>query len=234
MLNFIVCDDNKKVVDDVEKTIDKIMMKNKYAYKTYKFLEYDKKFNKIMNSKLSSKIYILDIETPENSGIDVARKIRKKDINSTIIFLTSHQEMGVLLLQEEIMFLTFINKLSNAKTRLKQAILKSIELAGKRNAVRFQCHGTIFTIPLRDIIYITRDSVERKCLIKTDYTEFKLIKPLAEIKELLNEDFEYSHRACIVNKKRIHTIDKRHKTITFDNGEVIYLLTSKHIKELAK
>jgi two-component system response regulator AgrA len=232
MLNFIVCDDKKKIVDDVTKTINKVMIGNKYAYKIHKFYEYDNEFMKIVNSKMAAKIYILDIETPKKSGIDVARKIRTKDINSTIIFLTSHQELGEVLLQEEVMFLSFINKFNNSKTRLKKAIQKSIQFAGKRNAIRFQCHGAVFTIPTSDILYITRDSVERKCIIKTDYTEFKLIKPLSEMIELLGPDFAYSHRACIVNLKRIHLIDKHHRIIVFDNGNKLDLVSSKYVKEM--
>ena len=87
MINFIVVDDIAKFVDIVSNVITKVMMKNKFMYKTHCFNEYDDSFFDVMNSNLSNKIYILDIETKEASGIDVARKIRKFDVDSIIIFV---------------------------------------------------------------------------------------------------------------------------------------------------
>ena len=50
--------------------------------------------------------------------------------------------------------------------------------------------------------------------------------------ELLGPDFAYSHRACIVNLKRIHLIDKHHRIIAFDNGNKLDLVSSKYVKEM--
>ena len=86
MINFIVCDDNVSILNSVKEVISKMMMKNKQSYQIHPFVEYDAGFINKMNEKLTNKIYILDIETKMASGIDVARKIRQKDINSIIIF----------------------------------------------------------------------------------------------------------------------------------------------------
>ena len=86
------------------------MMKNNLSYKVHLYSDYNKSFIKMINQNLSNKIYILDIETPSESGINMARKIREKDIDSIIIFLTSHYELGPALLDEELMFLTFVSK----------------------------------------------------------------------------------------------------------------------------
>lgn len=230
MINFILCDDNAEILQGVKKVISNTMMKNDHAYEIYSFLEYDKSFYKIMNARMSNKIYILDIETKHSSGIDIARKIRVNDVNSIIIFLTSHDELGSVLLHDEIMFLTFINKLDNYPKRLVSSINKAVKVMGKNKILRFEHHSTVFTLPEKDILYITRDGVERKIIIKTDFSEFRLSKPLVEMTSLLGPDFVYSYRSCIVNKQRIVSIDKRRKKITFDNGEVCDLLSSKYLK----
>ncbi len=234
MINFILCDDNAEILNNVKKIISMTMMKNDYAYEIYSFSEYDNSFYKIMNARMSNKIYILDIETKRASGIDIARKIRVKDVNSVIIFLTSHDELGSVLLHDEIMFLTFINKLDDYPKRLTSSINKAVKVMGKNKILRFEHHGTVFTLPEKDILYITRDGVERKIVIKTDFSEFKLSKPLVEMASLLGPDFVYSYRSCIVNKQRIISIDKRRKKITFDNGEVCDLLSSKYLKGVAE
>ena len=232
MINFIVCDDNKNLLDNVVEIINKVMMKNRHEYKVHAFTDYNDKFMDIMNEKLSCKIYILDVEVPSKSGIDVARMIRKNDVDSVIIFLTSHNEVGSILLKEEIMFLTFICKFDDADKRLESSINKSLELVGKKMAIRFEDQGAIYTLPVKDIIYVMTDTIERKIIIKTDYVQFKVSKSLVEMENLLPSQFKHSHRACIVNVDRIRMIDKRNNKIIFDNDEAIDLLSKNFRKEL--
>ena len=130
------------------------------------------------------------------------------------------------------MFLTFINKFDNYKKRLESAIKKGIRIMGETNILHFEYHGSVFNIPEKDILYITRDNVERKVIIKTDSTEFRLSKSLAEMLELLSGCFIVTHRSCIVNSTRINVFDKRTKTITFDNGETLDMVSKKHVNEV--
>lgn len=234
MINFIICDDNLEMLQSVKDIINNVMMKNNYAYKIHPFTEYDHQFYQTMNSRISNKIYVLDIETKHSSGIDVARKIRIKDVNSVIIFLTSHDELGSVLLRDEIMFLTFINKLDNYKKRLQSAIRKSVQVIGKNKILRFEHHGAIFTIPEKDILYITRDAVERKIIIVTDTTEFKLSKTLSDMLSLLSNDFVQSHKSCIVNSRRVNIVNKRTKKIIFDTGVEIEFLSRKYFEGVTK
>lgn len=234
VINFIICDDNLEMLQNVKNIINNVMMKNNYAYKIHPFTEYDQQFYQTMNSRISNKIYVLDIETKHSSGIDVARKIRIKDVNSVIIFLTSHDELGSVLLRDEIMFLTFINKLDNYKKRLQSAIRKSVQVIGKNKILRFEHHGAIFTIPEKDILYITRDAVERKIIIVTDTTEFKLSKTLSDMLSLLSNDFVQSHKSCIVNSRRVNIVNKRTKKIIFDTGVEIEFLSRKYFEGVTK
>ena len=203
MVNFIVCDDNKPICKNIVNIIDNIMMKNKLEYKIHSYYDYDKKFMKIINNKMSNKIYILDIETPSASGIDVVRKIREVDVDSIIIFLTSHDELGYVILKQEFLFLSFICKFDDYENKLKSSIKKALEMIGQKQVLNILDHNSIYTIPLKDILYITRDSVDRKIIVITDYSEFKMNRSLNDIYNELNDDFVFSHRSCIVNKDRI-------------------------------
>lgn len=232
MINFIICDDEVLVRKNIEEIIVSFMMKNKLTYKTYLFNDYNKKFMNIINKKIGFKIYILDIETPSSSGIDIARKIRKNDVQSVIIFLTGHEELGSVVLKDELLFLSFINKFYDSKNRLISSIKMALEYSNQKKILRFEESGVIYTINADDILYITRDSIERKCIIRTDYAEFKTYKPLRKVVELLDERFVQSHRACFVNKNRVVSIDKQNGLITFDNSNVIDLLSKKFKKEL--
>lgn len=231
MINFIICDDHRVIRENIVKVVHEVMMRNKVAYNTHVFEDYDSNFIKIMKSKIPSKVYILDIEAPSGSGIDIARMIRQRDIDSVIIFLTSHDELGYTILKSQFMCLTFISKYDNYVGNLKSALKKAVKMAGSKQAIRFHDQGILYTIPLADILYVTRDSVERKCVIKTDYSLFKINKNLYDLKDGLNNSFVQSHRACIVNIDRVVSVDSRNRIITFDNGETIDLLSANYKKD---
>ena len=230
MINVIICDDNEKDRINAEKISKKFMDKNKKEYKIHAFNDYNKNFYSIISRTLPSKIYLLDIETPSRSGIDVAREIRRKDIDSVIIFLTAHEELGNVVLKNDLLFLSFINKFDDFENRLTNSLEKALDLLNKKNTIRFNDRNILYTININDILYLTKDSFERKTIIKTDYTEFKVNKTLTEIIEMLDERFVQTHRACYINSDRKVKIDRTSRTITFDNGETIDLLSDKYRK----
>ena len=232
MINFIVCEDDSKYRKSIETIITSCMMKNEIEYDIHSFKDCDENFLNIINTKLSFKIYILDIEMPSGSGIDMARIIRNKDVDSMIIFLTGHQELSSIIMKNDFLFLSFINKFDNYENRLKVSIEKALKMLKVRKTIRFKDSGITYTIALDDILYITKDSIERKSIIKTDYNEFKLNKSLSELLPMLDDNFIQTHRACIVNKKRIVSYNKPKRIITFDNGETVDIVSTRFEGEL--
>lgn len=232
MVNFIICDDDVMYLKKIEKIVDKTMMSNKIEYRIHPFKDYDDKFLDIVKKKMSFKIYILDIQTPSRSGIDIAHLIRERENDSMIIFLTGHEELGEFLLHKEIMFLAFINKFDQVEIRLDRVIRKALEMIDVKKILKFEDKGTTYTINLKDILYITKDSIARKTVIKTEYVEYKTKKALNEIMELLDERFIQTHRACIVNLDRLTSINKNKRIMTFDDGSINDLLSEKYKKEV--
>lgn len=232
MINFVVVDDVVEITKTVEKIISKVMMKSNLEYKIHIFHDYDSKFKKFIKEPLPNKIYFLDIETKSASGIDIARTIRKNDIQSIISFITAHEHLGGVIIKESLMVLTFICKFDDFENKVKDAVEKSIEILGNKKLIKFTDYNSVYIIPISDILYITRDSVERKCLIKTDYTTYKVGKTLTEFKQMSMGSLTQTHRACLINEKRVRKIDKPKRLIIFDNGDTIDLLSSSYKKEL--
>lgn len=225
MINFIICDDNKRDKQKIEDIVDRFMMKNQLHYEKHIFDDYDDEFLKIVRSKLAFKVYILDIETPTRSGIDIARIIRNRDVNSVLIFITGHNELADNVMKSDFLFLSFINKFDNCEERLMNALEEALKILGVRKNIRFKDNGVLYTICFDDILYITRDTIDRKCIIKTDYSEFKVNKSLNELASLLDENFLQSHRSCIINVKRVMAFNKSKKIIQFDEGSKIDLVS---------
>ena len=87
MLRFIVCEDNNDFLDRLSGTINKVMMLYKFEYKTNKFTKYNSELRDIINNKNEEKIYILDIELGDVSGLEIASEIRENELESIIIFI---------------------------------------------------------------------------------------------------------------------------------------------------
>lgn len=234
MINLVICEDNKDMNRIINSIVDQVMMNNDLDYKKHNFFDYDNNFLNILESQIPNKIYIMDIMTKSASGIDIARNIRKKDMDSVIIFLSSREEYIYTISKLDLMFLTFINKFDTCSDKLCKSLNKALEIVGNKHMLVIQDNATIYNIPLNDILYITRDSVSRNCFIKTNYSEFCLSKSLTDIMSLLNKDFIYSYRSCIVNTKNIVKVDKKNKLIYFNDGEKIDVMNDSFKKEIDK
>lgn len=230
-MNIVICDDDNGSRKAVIKVVKSFMEENKKEYKIFEYDDYNSQFNKMIKTK-SKKVYILDIETPSASGIDIARQIRKNDTESAIIFVTGHEEYGKILLKRNIMSLGFINKFEDLKFDLRNALTDACHFLKNDKIVKITDRNITYNIRLSKVLYITKDSVERKTIIKMDNTEHKLSLTLKEVMELFGEHFIQTHRSCFVNENRVEKIDHKNRIITFDNGEIIDLLSSNYGKEL--
>ena len=231
MINFIVCDDKKYFIDEVINIIDSVMINNNQLYNKFEFNEYNDEFIKIIYSNLEYKIYILDIEVNQNSGIDIARKIRNIDINSMIIFITSYYEKYTKdILKSKFMFLDFIDKKDDYKKELSQTLEYAISNIQKKNIIRFKSQGILYTLSANDILYIKRDK-DRKCTIKTSTNEYVVSNTLVELYELLDDRFEQCSKSCIINKDRINEKNYGQGYFITDTGEKINMLSRKYVCE---
>ena len=137
MINFILCEDNAKDRKIEISVVKEFIKENKIDGKIHLFDDYDNRFNSIIKEKLPNKIYLLDIETPSGSGIDAARKIRRIDMDSVITFLTSHEELGNIVLKNDLMYLSFINKFDNFSDRLNNSLKKSLYVLNQKQAIKY-------------------------------------------------------------------------------------------------
>ena len=225
MINFAVCDDEKEFRDKITLIIDKLFIKNNIEYKIHEFSGYNKELSNFINNDMSSKIYLLDIEMKNSvSGIDIARKIRKNDWDSIIIMITSHSDLGYEALKAQIMLLDFISKFDQCEKNVEKILKKAVAKVDSKKVIQFQNGGVSHRLYLEDILYVTKDTVDRKCIIKTTYNEFAVTKTMNEMIEELGPSFYLSHRSCLVNLEKIKTINWKDNIIYFNNGESIDLL----------
>ena len=233
MLEFVICDDAVETLKNVKNTIERTMKKYSYNYNIITFDDYDSKFNNYLTNNKKPVVYILDIEMPSDSGINVAKYIRNIDKESIIIILTSHHESADEIYKGRLNILTFISKYDDCIGNLKLAIEDSLlYLIKDDDAISFIDMGNRYTISAKDILYITKSG--RKTLIKTNQTEYEVYTSLDKLKETLPDYFRQSHRACLINMHRVSKVSLPKKTIYFDNGISIDYVGDKYRKDLVK
>lgn len=221
MLEFVICDDNMSTVEKISTIINTIMFDNEIPYNIKIFNDYNVEFENYIKNKKGHIIYILDIVTPSGSGIDMARKIREKDMESVIIFLTGHEELGMTILKDELFFLTFINKYDDYQGRLKRSLKKALLILGNKKTLTLTDNNCTYIVSIDEILYIIRDKSTRKVTVITNDNEITLGKTLKYIMKFLPSYFKYAGRNIIVNIDRIKYIDKTNKRIIMDNDKTV-------------
>lgn len=229
MINFIVCDDDKEITEIEKAIITKVMMKNNMEYKIHVFNSYDNSFNRITKLELENKIYILDIEVGKKSGLEVASRIRDDDWYSVLIILTSHYELEVLAYKSRILILDFISKFDLYQEKIEDAIRLCVKNKLENKKLRIRYKGKIEQIDYNRILYITYDSSIRKIKVYTKTQEYETYQTLKEMQKHLKGNFEYAHRACIVNINNIKTIDVKNRIITFVDGSKTDLVSRNYM-----
>lgn len=232
MINFILCDDNKYVRNLNETVISKIAMPHDFNYTVHSFDKYSIKLKNLINTPSDIKIYILDLELPNKSGIDIAREIRKVDWDSIIIILTSHDELELKLLKQKLLIFDFISKFDNYEKRLEESINMIINKVNTKKIISFKCNKELHHVKLDNIFYIYKDSEVDKTTIITTDGEYAIRDPLSSLADKLDSRFYKTHRACYVNTDKIESVDFKNSLIYFVNDTSIDYLSRNYKKGL--
>lgn len=233
MLRFVICEDNKDFLDRMANIINKIMMPYNFDYKVNKFTKYNEKFGEIIRKEYEQKIYILDIELSDVSGLEIASEIREYDLESTIIFVTSHNEFKSDIFYSRLIATDYIFKDRIWADRFENTIRYIVKSINKKRVLAFEFNYNSYRIPFNNILYIEKVSDIQKCIINTETGEqYEVITTLNNLLELLGPNFYQTHKSCVVNLDKVKRINYAKNTITFMNGECLYLLSNRKKKEL--
>lgn len=229
MINFIIVDDLSFWINCVEERITKLLFNSELNYKIHKFNDYNDDFFNIVQKNLENKIYILDIETENANGIDIARKIRTTDKLSEIIFLTAYskEEHISKFLTSSIKAMGFIDK--NNIEVLDEKLQEFINNFSLDKVLKINTISSYNIIKIQDILYV--ETRNRKTIIHTLSSVIKTSKNLHYIEDKLKKECDFfvrTHRACIVNLNNVISFDFKEKKITFFNNKKCHLLSKSY------
>ncbi len=237
MINFIICEDDEMMVKNVINIINNCMSKQECSFNIGLIKDSTEGVIDYVKQNIDNKnIYILDIDLKYNqNGMKLAKEIRKYDDNGEIIFLTSHTTMVMYVFKYRLKALDFIDKQDDIKQRLTENLESILNkpLDNREEAITVKCGTRAYVLKFDEIINIQTTSINGKLRASTIDSQIEFYGHLKDIEKELDERFNRSHRACIVNKNHIKMINKERYNlyIIMTNGEKS-LLSRNYLKGL--
>lgn len=182
-----------------------------------------------------AQVIFLDIDMPGLNGLDLARQLREKDEDLSLIFATAHSEYALEAF--ELYSYDYILKPFNEERIVKtmQRIKSRFDQSGllEEEPIMFETEGQRILLKPKEITYI--ESLDHKIKVKTQhYHDLMIYKDLRSLEErLTSRGFFRCHRSYLVNTSYIKMIDRIRYSydIVLNSGERIPL-SRRHFTEL--
>ncbi|MCM1544080.1 MAG: LytTR family DNA-binding domain-containing protein [Ruminococcus sp.] len=212
-MKIAVCEDEKYIVDILEQYIRNFMEETPFSFNIDTFINGDD-FRK-QSEKYD--LLFLDCELPDCNGLTLAKELRDKDINTTIIFVTCYEDY--VYESFEVGTFRYILKPINESV-IRKALIDFIRVYEKDKYIIVSNARENHVVSLADVIYIESDG--RYTIVRlTDNLTYKSTKSISEynadIEKLESQCFFRTHRRFFINMKHISEINN--KVVVFDNGE---------------
>ena len=215
MLNFVICDDNKAILDRFSKMLEAIFInKNLDAEVTLSSTDPYEVLNYVKNNSVTALFLDIDFKS-DFSGLDLASKIREINNKAYIIFTSAHLEY--ILMAYKYKTFDFIPK-PITQERLEETVLRIVDdISSSTNKAKFIRLNNRNTIINQDSIkYIKRDGM--KLVFYTDNRQYETYSSFAKIQNELPSNFVRCHKSFIANVDRITNIDSSNNIVFFDNN----------------
>lgn len=212
-MNFVLCDDNSKLLDNLSKMLEIIFIKHSFdaqilfsTSKAEELIDYIEKNNKM-------DVLILDINLHSDmTGLQIAQLVRKHNKNCYIIFSTAYFEYALVAYK----YKTFDYLCKPiTRERLEETILRLFEDASgsHTNYIKIDNKNTI--INENEVQYIQRDGM--KIIFHTSNRDYEIYSSFTKIQDKLPNNFVRCHKSFIANVNNITKLEPNSNMIYFNN-----------------
>lgn len=219
-----VCDDEPVDRKQVAKMTEEICRQESIHPEITCFVNAEKLLQELQNGKQYD-LLLLDVMMPVQGGMELARQLRSKDMETPIVFISSNREMA--LQGYEVSAARYLAKPVD-EGHLREALLFCYGLRQKSRELLLPVNGGTRKVAPKDIYYI--EIIGRKCRIRQEKEEWDTSLSIDELEEmLLNQGFIRCHQSFLVNCRYVR--DFRTSSMELTDGRSIPV--SKHrIKEV--
>lgn len=217
----------KEVLNEKTMTVRKIVVTGR-----------SKKLLEKVTEQGGHQLFFLDttLNKDRSQGFRVAQKLREKDPNSTIVFVTGQTELASESFRYKIAALDIIEK-NQAERELKKRLAECLELVNRRqnqlitqDAFYFETNQSKFQLPYSEILYFETLAVPHKVNVVTKH---KKIEFYGSLNGVVKQDqrFYRCHRSYLINLENVSYVDKQDYTVYFEKDKKCYV-ARRRMKEL--
>lgn len=219
-----ICDDDDTDRKQIEEMAEEVCRLDKiraeiFCYETAKALLKD------WQNGREYDLFLLDVMMPVQDGIELARRLRNKELESSIVFISNNREMA--LQGYEVEAVRYLAKPLDPG-RMREAIRFCYGKFQNNKELLLSVNGSMRRIMPKNIYYI--EIKGRKSRIRQEREEWDTSLSLRELEGmLLGQGFVRCHQSFLVNCR--HVKNFRTSTMDLTNGQSVPV--SKHrIKEV--
>lgn len=235
MLTFFICDDNKEFLNKLNNIVNNYMMRNDFDFQILSYGKIDNKIKEDLKNIDGFKVFILDIEVNEESGIELTRYIREEenDWNSIIMLITAHNELKYDVLSKRLYIFNFINKLDSYEKILMNdfdCIISHFE--NRKKKYTYKEDKVIKSIDFNEIIYFEKIKDSNKLLIKTISKNIEIVENINTLFDKLDKRFIKINRGLIINKDKVKEYNLNDNSIVLEKEIIFYDLNKRYKKAI--
>lgn len=240
MLKIILCDDDDFTLKLIQGLLEKAIEISKTEAQIVCKASSGMDILNFIQKNAGPYLYFLDFDfgTKELNGIDLARKIYQYDTDGKIVFVTSHGEKGMTILQSGVQAFGFIEKDPSQQSMIA-SFVRYLKMTVP--ALCRMPESPVLELPigideticlaLSDIIYV--DSVKTVahsiCYHTFNGSEITVRDTIEHALNLLGTGFIRCHRSIIVNKEQVVSV--KNGLVKLSNGVMVCCAIGKR-KEL--
>jgi len=245
MYPIIICEDQLVQLNQLEIIIKNFILFHDTSFELCLKTQSPDEVERYLNEFSPKRgIYFLDIDLNHKiNGIELAERIREKDVQAKIIFTTTHDEMIPLTIHRRIEALGFVTK-DQELDKYREEIIELILLAQQRidssiannnQAFIFSIGSQTFTIPIQEIFFLDSSNLPHRLKLYTKTGQYEFYGQLKELENQYPMLFRIN-RSCLANLKNILEINFKERKINFeyDLCRTFSLGKSSKIKEYMK
>lgn len=209
-MHIAICDDERLFRDILHNELDCYAKSRTMTFIIHEFED----GAELLNTELVFDLIFLDHQMKERNGIDTVDTLRKRNDNTTVIFVSSYQE----IVFESMKYKTFrflVKPLD--KEKLTEAINAVIQEKQDLTsvAVKDEINKKTVTIPAREIIYVQAENIY--AAVVTEKGTYKYLHKISMLEEELDCGYFFkTNRSYLVNFNYVESYNT--KEITLSNG----------------
>ncbi|AUI77742.1 LytR/AlgR family response regulator transcription factor [Lactiplantibacillus pentosus] len=227
MIEVYICEDNVKQLNALVEYVNKYLLIHNADMMLARATTEPNLLLKNISNK-HRRIYLLDISlNSQINGIELASKIREHDMNSKIIFVTTHVELAMTTFRYHLEVLDFILKDNPEEMQLR--INQVLQLAEERinqdihispEYIRVKSGELERALRIKDILFIESSATPHKLTVHLFNSQVSYYGTIKDAEDLAPNFFR-CHKSFVVNKDHIQSINKKTRELHLTDGETI-------------